>query len=183
MKKKINIYFSDKTHGKKKRFNRKPTPQGFTSPITEWSCAYCGLYFINKYDCYVHRRRLHEAEESTLKCPHCGKDYATLTLLRSHIKSAHSERKFMCPTCGKTFSNRSDYELHLKKEADQKDFVCEICSSRFLTNSILTKHMNVHTNEKPWSCDICGLGFKCKSSVGKHMQVVHLSKSKFNFLI
>lgn len=116
--------FLDKVHKiTRKRLHRKPTPEGFSTPQTEYVCAYCGLYFINKFDCYVHRRRLHEEEESTLQCPHCNKFYPTLTLLRSHIKTIHSEKQFMCSKCGKTFANKSFYDLHIKKENNQKDYV------------------------------------------------------------
>lgn len=110
---------------RRKRNCRKPTPQGFTTPQTEYVCAYCGLYFINKFDCYVHRRRLHEEEESTFKCPQitCNKSHASIAHLRRHIKTNHSEKPYMCSKCGESFLNKTLFDLHVKKENNQKDYV------------------------------------------------------------
>lgn len=63
-------------------------------------CDICSRWLKHSDSLKEHKRR-HLATEAT--CPQCGHVSPSMKALRGHIRSAHSEARFICSVCGRAF--------------------------------------------------------------------------------
>lgn len=104
-KKKRNVEIVEcKTCGKKIKGASK-LPQHMAihldRKLTEVQCDICGKYVKNQYILRTHKL-IHN--QSPKKCPHCDKIKPNEQALKSHISTAHSEKKHKCTVCEKSFT-------------------------------------------------------------------------------
>lgn len=145
------------------------------------TCKTCNLTFT-----LLRELRRHETAEHRLvttstcqcQCSECGKLFAHVTQLRSHMKTHSDERPHICSVCQRSFRRRADLRSHFLTHTGQKSNLCNICGKGFLKKSDLKRHFQAHTDERPYVCDTCGKGFKVLSYLKEHI-FIHASEKKF----
>ena len=62
-------------------------------------CKHCSLKCPTRYDLMTHRKEVHAGDMYAEKCPECPMSFRTLTELKRHNISEHSNRPYACPHC------------------------------------------------------------------------------------
>ena len=101
-------------------------------------------------------------------CHICGKTYARISTLRSHLKSHSGEKPYQCSICQKSFTQAANLTAHLRTHSGEKPFKCPVCHRGFSQSSSVTTHMRTHSGDRPYKCSVCGKGFADSSTLTKH---------------
>ncbi len=101
-------------------------------------------------------------------CHICGKTYARLSTLRSHLKSHTGEKPYQCSICQKSFTQAANLTAHLRTHSGEKPFKCPVCHRGFSQSSSVTTHMRTHSGDRPYKCNVCSKGFADSSTLTKH---------------
>ncbi len=101
-------------------------------------------------------------------CHICGKTYARLSTLRSHLKSHTGEKPYQCSICQKSFTQAANLTAHLRTHSGEKPFKCAVCHRGFSQSSSVTTHMRTHSGDRPYKCNVCSKGFADSSTLTKH---------------
>lgn len=71
-------------------------------------CSVCTLVFASSQLLDKHRQEYSE----TVTCCHCGKNFSTLSKLRTHHRKHSKEKPFQCQVCGKYYTHRNTLARH-----------------------------------------------------------------------
>ena len=80
-------------------------------------------------------------------CRHCGRQFASVSMLRNHAEKAHGVAIGLpvtggihtCPVCGKTFLEMGHFLQHMEKHGEER-FLCEMCGQRSRWASAMSLH-------------------------------------------
>ena len=129
-------------------------------------CDVCGVnrdLFSNKDGFREHEKK---HEDLIHLCPHCGKKFKTVRILKDHLKRLHGgEVKYPC--CDKKFNDKFDMEKHRKKKEEN---LCDLCDKKFTNKFSFKRHMNDHFLDNIYECPTCQKQFKSSSYFEKHVK-------------
>ena len=82
-----------------------------------------------------------------MHCRHCGRQFASVSMLRNHAEKAHGVAIGLpvtggihtCPVCGKTFLEMVHFIQHMEKHGEER-FLCEMCGQRSRWASAMSLH-------------------------------------------
>ena len=122
---------------------------------------------------------LHELEEDSSRCSHCGKKFANKKSCREHEVTVHEDLSnvefyFKCDFCPKMFSNKSIRDNHLTSHTGERKYQCQFCPQRFKTAGNLTAHLaSCHETEetgveKKFKCQYCPKTFRFPAQISQH---------------
>lgn len=105
-------------------FNTKPKLSRHLHSHTQHKphrCGFpgCDLGFVTQQQCDVHMKK--HTGEKPFACAECGRAFAYMDLLKSHMRSGvhgRAEKKFPCAVCGERFSDSSNRTKHAKAVHD-----------------------------------------------------------------
>ena len=80
-------------------------------------------------------------ENKVLECKICNENFATIAIMKSHIKTVHDGKEIACDICPEKFSRQSKLNNHKKIVHDRE---CDICHEKFSRNSQVLKHKKKH---------------------------------------
>lgn len=143
----------------------------------EFPCDLCHKRYKQKSSLYFHKETTH-SNEYTRKCNECGKLFKHITLLRQHIKFAHSKTshkpkkilKLPCKICQTDFSKLTSLDDHIRTvHGDESMFKCGNCE--FCTSSAgrLNAHIKKHSEQKQFICNYCGREFMRLNELKQHL--------------
>lgn len=176
-----------------KRFNQKVSMQNHRVLHSREDCSLtlkcqcCQRLFSNEAEVLLHDEEGCEpaADDKPFSCVTCGKQYLTLTSLRSHIEYLHNnpQMELLCPECGEVLPSRKAMYSHAythkqAKVKNLKRFACSTCGKGCSSHAMLLMHERVHTNERPYKCTKCTLAFKTKTHLTTH-QLTHTQEKRF----
>ena len=138
---------------------------------TPFRCRYCAKYKTSGYGVYLHE--LHHLPESQKKfeCNQCEFRSWTKGRLTSHIKNAHSNKRYNCNLCPATYKSKPGLLHHkMKKHNGQFRFTCDICGAGAVTQQHLNRHKESHENIH---CPVCNKKLFRRRHLSLHMKNVH----------
>lgn len=147
-----------------------------------YRCKICNETFSRSMYWTEHMRKIHGAAslyENLSKdyvCDLCGKDYYTITQMRSHIYLTHcTEFHFECTECPRKFKTKAYLDRH-KENVHNKNlrYPCLYCGKLFKKNFQLKSHELQHTMEREL-CKICG---KMVRNMKNHLKTTHNQNKK-----
>ncbi|XP_037367791.1 zinc finger protein 449-like isoform X1 [Talpa occidentalis] len=108
--------------------------------------------------------------EKSYSCVQCGKCFATLKLLKGHVKIHSGELPHKCTICEKRFLRMSDLRRHYWIHNSEKHYECSLCNLRFSQRRELALHRIIHSDRKIYSCHLCKVIICHKPNYVRHMQ-------------
>lgn len=119
-------------------------------------CDECHIALDTLAEFICHMCNIHHVPERKLvkpiKCRWCGKRFARMSGLYTHIRFVHQ-------SCKDSIDGRSR-KIRTQPSTVRKPSLCTICG-KFLTTSIaLRRHLLIHSNSRPFQCDICLASFR-----------------------
>ncbi|XP_011330673.2 zinc finger protein 236 isoform X2 [Ooceraea biroi] len=142
---------------------------------------------------------LHMATHNTgdPKCPECGRKYARMASLKSHMLLHEKEENLFCTECEDAFSTKAQLDAHLKlhgeKWASEDVRKCKLCNKQFVQPALYRLHIREHyrlqtkivkqtkrgTKHKTmYKCTICLKSFQKPSQLMRHIRV-HTGEKPF----
>ncbi|XP_077266139.1 uncharacterized protein LOC143899615 isoform X1 [Temnothorax americanus] len=142
---------------------------------------------------------LHMATHNTgdPKCPECGRKYARMASLKSHMLLHEKEENLFCTECEDAFSTKAQLDAHLKlhgeKWASEDVRKCKLCNKQFVQPALYRMHIREHyrlqtkivkqtkrgTKHKTmYKCTICLKSFQKPSQLMRHIRV-HTGEKPF----
>ncbi|XP_070154186.1 zinc finger protein 236 isoform X1 [Polyergus mexicanus] len=133
------------------------------------------------------------------KCPECGRKYARMASLKSHMLLHEKEENLFCTECEDAFSTKAQLDAHLKlhgeKWANEDVGVrkCKLCNKQFTQPALYRMHIREHyrlqtkivkqtkrgTKHKTmYKCTICLKNFQKPSQLMRHIRV-HTGEKPF----
>lgn len=107
-------------------------------------CPVCGLQLFDKKCLDIHLATKHSTERKFV-CDYesCKQKFGHEVLLMRHIKTCHTEKRFICDICLKRFAGRGDVRRHISVHLppDQRPFRCDKCLKTFSLESTLKSHV------------------------------------------
>ena len=93
--------------------------------------------------CLHFRKEIHAGDVFAEKCPECPHlSFRTLTELKRHTISDHSNRPFPCSKCPHRSKTLDKLERHLLSHSTPRDtYQCPHCRKNFAFKNSLKKHM------------------------------------------
>lgn len=136
-----------------------------------YKCDICGVRTLEKSGMASHMKIQHL--NYRVRCPVCFSDFKTPSVLTSHIRRYHPEKKspLKCKFCDDfTTTDASVMHRHHLYHTGKKQHKCEVCGREFRAKDVLRDHMTTHSDERPFPCAICKSAFKTKKALGVHMK-------------
>ena len=136
-----------------------------------YTCRHCDMIFSSNFEKLTHMKK---CDAKVFTCEnHCNKRFATVWLLKNHMKFVYGENGFSCEICGKRCVSKSDLQIHCRSHTNERPYSCPICHKSFKTSANRSSHLDIHEREKRHECEVCG----------KFLLSLHLSKkiNDFNF--
>ncbi|GAB1303422.1 Zinc finger protein 997 [Apodemus speciosus] len=93
--------------------------------------------------------------------------YQTSGSHERHVRRHSEEKPYECNHCGKAFASSSLLQRHKRTHTGEKPYECNQCGKAFAQYSTLQYHKKTHTGEKPYECDQCGKAFASHSNLQK----------------
>ncbi|KAH3717328.1 zinc finger protein 432-like [Dreissena polymorpha] len=121
------------------------------------------------------------SDERPFECDICRKKYKYQKHLTAHHQT-HSTHSFFCDRCGSGFATISLLRSHIiskHTEACDKPAKCDICGAGFANQYRLNRHRMQHTGSKPLQCDLCGMGFRQLYNLQQHVSTKHRKERRF----
>ncbi|XP_032680584.1 zinc finger protein 236-like isoform X2 [Odontomachus brunneus] len=142
---------------------------------------------------------LHMATHNTgdPKCPECGRKYARMASLKSHMLMHEKEENLFCTECEDAFSTKAQLDAHLKlhgeKWASEDVRKCKLCNKQFVQPALYRLHIRGHYRQQTkivkqtkrgtkhktmYKCTICLKSFQKPSQLMRHIRV-HTGEKPF----
>ncbi|XP_011137255.1 zinc finger protein 236 isoform X3 [Harpegnathos saltator] len=142
---------------------------------------------------------LHMATHNTgdPKCPECGRKYARMASLKSHMLLHEKEENLFCTECEDAFSTKAQLDAHLKlhgeKWASEDVRKCKLCNKQFVQPALYRVHIRGHYRQQTkivkqtkrgtkhktmYKCTICLKSFQKPSQLMRHIRV-HTGEKPF----
>ena len=108
-------------------------------------------------------------------CSVCGTSHKGKTLLRIHMRNAHSQGPSACKICGKVMKNFGSMKNHMSREhSKNQQCKCPVCSEVFPQRYAMLRHYaKVHANKKPYECKLCNSGYRNMKDCAMHIATKH----------
>ncbi|GAB0096616.1 zinc finger protein weckle [Sergentomyia squamirostris] len=142
-------------------------------------CSKCPKRFVTETKLRVHEM-IHLPDEEKFKhpCPYCGKKFAEMRQVQTHIRVVHQgDRPFICEQCGKSFATKRGLAEHRVTHSDEYPFHCPHCPKKFKSNPLLKRHVDTHNNTT-YTCPHCGISLNTQRTLKMHM-LVHSDVKKY----
>ena len=152
-------------------------------------CEFCCKEFSNikslrnhqLYNCKVNSRpKIDKPEtppEEAVFCNECGREYATLKLLKSHMRihsKAYMEAKYTCDICGNDYRSNVSLQNHINTiHNGLRNFPCDICGKLFTRANTLRTHKKIHDGFKQFNCIYCNSAYGEKRNLMNHIKRNH----------
>ncbi|XP_077474248.1 uncharacterized protein LOC144087970 [Stigmatopora argus] len=138
-----------------------PTSRADSSAAGQkYACSRCDIVFHNPGTLVTHQRahlpywcdackeqfaakaelKRHRCDDDPGKCHLCGKTWATLWALQTHMVVHTGEKPFVCRFCGQRFTQKGSMRTHLVR----KHVGCGECGTTFDNKSQLLRHLLKH---------------------------------------
>ncbi|OAD55101.1 hypothetical protein WN48_05576 [Eufriesea mexicana] len=140
---------------------------------------------------------LHMATHNTgePKCPECGKKFARMASLKSHMLLHEKEENLFCTECEDAFSTKTQLDAHLKLHGEKWTIEevrkCKLCNKQFSQPALYRLHIREHYRTKVvkqtkrgtkhktiYKCTICLKSFQKPSQLMRHIRV-HTGEKPF----
>ena len=115
----------------------------------KFQCIKCDKQYASHSAFHRHYLRVHE---DNLNCSHCPYVAYDEYRLKDHIRSKHSEKKFICTFCAKGFDKELSFQEHIIMV---HNFSCDKCDKTFVTAAHLVKHLEVDQKSAVYNCNQC----------------------------
>ena len=144
------------------------------------SCSTCGRNFRSLASLQKHEIKC----SAGFVCQKCDVKFKTIKILRSHIKSQHSEYKYVCEQCELRLKSSSKLKTHTKVHEDHT-VVCPICGKVFKNKLVLKSHKyKKHGKVEPIKkknllCPICSKVYGSDRGLRFHMVLHKQLKNQF----
>nr|XP_012214852.1 PREDICTED: zinc finger protein 236-like isoform X1 [Linepithema humile] len=146
---------------------------------------------------------LHMATHNTgdPKCPECGRKYARMASLKSHMLLHEKEENLFCTECEDAFLTKAQLDAHLKlhgeKWANEDARKCKLCNKQFVQPALYRQHIREHYRQQTkiarqtkrgtkhktvYKCTICLKFFQKPSQLLRHLRV-HTGEKPFKCTI
>ena len=107
-----------------------------------FSCKDCHVKCLTRYELMMHRKLVHAGVMYGERCSQCSKSFKTLTELKRHTISDHSNRAFPCPQCPHKSKTKDKLDRHmLSHSVTRESFQCLHCQKKFVFKNSLKKHL------------------------------------------
>ena len=143
-----------------RQLHAPPSPKS-QSAGSGFNCKDCHEKYLTRYDLMMHRKLVHEGALYGEKCSICPKSFKTLTELKKHTLSEHTDRPFPCPQCPHKAKTQDKLDRHmLRHSVTRESFQCSHCDKKFAFKNSLKKHLEKNRCEalkSPrnfWNCSL-----------------------------
>lgn len=145
----------------------------------DFYCKTCGRHYKRLNDCEKHESECIAPKpkpKNQLTCGICSDALKSVTALRNHMVTKHTEEKFKCNEegCEKEFHLKFDYEKHMDSHRKR---ICPICGKELANKKQLVRHLECHS-ETTFVCTICGKSYNTRYTLSRHMGT-HLEVGKY----
>ncbi|XP_046466966.1 zinc finger protein 236 isoform X1 [Neodiprion pinetum] len=134
-----------------KRSPGRPRKDGSTPPSAHpnnLKCKICGKGFTRLM--LLRRHTEQHAEEKPHRCPKCPASFNVPTNFTLHM-ATHNIGEPKCPECGRKFARMASLKSHMLLHEKEENLFCTECEDAFTTKAQLDAHLKLH-NEK-WTTD------------------------------
>ncbi|XP_034940940.1 zinc finger protein 236-like isoform X2 [Chelonus insularis] len=131
-----------------KRSPGRPRKNAVNATDTDHKCEICGEEFKKQI---LYRKHMEQhAEEKPHRCPKCPASFNIPTNFTLHM-ATHNTGEPKCPECGRKFARMASLKSHLLLHEKEEHLFCKECEDVFPSKTQLDAHLRLH-NEK-WSTD------------------------------
>ncbi|XP_053982057.1 zinc finger protein 236-like isoform X1 [Hylaeus volcanicus] len=142
---------------------------------------------------------LHMATHNTgePKCPECGRKFARMASLKSHMLLHEKEENLFCTECEDAFSTKTQLDAHFKLHGEkwitEEARKCKLCNKQFGQPALYRLHIREHyrlqtkivkqtkrgaKHKTMYKCTICLKSFQKPSQLMRHIRV-HTGEKPF----
>ncbi|XP_063706413.1 transcription factor grauzone-like [Culicoides brevitarsis] len=150
-------------------------------------CGHCSKILGDRKNLRAHVMQNHgNPDEKPFECHDCGKRFAILEKLRSHVRvhmtpeTKKALKKFVCHECGQLFVSNSVLKTHLRNIHTENYFTCDDCERNFKSKfDFLIHRRNFHDEEGPprAKCPDCGKWYSNSKTLRVHVKMIHERKN------
>lgn len=130
--------------------------------------------------------------ENPLQCKHCGKIFANMKSLSTHVWYHNQQKRFVCKMCNHAFKYATDLNRHYMTHRGKKTpgSVTQILAQNKLMQARMQKQAQVTQAKLPpnhnsimmngvrkYPCGVCGQVFNHRSNRSRHMRLFHKGTS------
>ena len=141
----ISIHGDNRSLKREKRFVRLPKVKTESrNPEGRYQCSECAASFKHRTGRGNHRISVHG--ENSLKCNKCDSKFNHRSLLTAHKQAEHHRGKlYECEECDAVYSTVTGLKQHLKSKHSNEQFSCDHCDDTFSRRSSVERHkQNTH---------------------------------------
>ena len=138
-------------------------------------------FALNEHSSYAHG----EDAKPIFECPTCKAEFKEEVILEEHINLIHSKEK-KCSYCGKTFALIRYLNTHISKYHRDRSHVetipCKLCDKMIVKGKQMKRHLKtckgkvekpVKEEAKEHLCPYCGKNSKSKIAMADHIKRIH----------
>ncbi|XP_076757858.1 uncharacterized protein LOC143427530 [Xylocopa sonorina] len=123
-------------------------------------CDICHQEFVKQT---LYRKHMeNHAEEKPHRCPKCSASFNVPTNFTLHM-ATHNTGEPKCPECGKKFARMASLKSHMLLHEKEENLFCTECEDAFSTKAQLDAHLKLHgekwTSEEVRKCKLCNKQF------------------------